>query len=76
MREANVVVTLGVEVLIGSQRELIAGKQVGLVCNYNVTDGMLRPVVELLVEHRAWKITKLFGPEHGMLNCAKEGEEI
>lgn len=69
-------VTLGIEVLIRSQRELIAGKQLGLVSNYNVTDGMLRPVVELLAENRAWKISKLLGPEHGMFNCAKEGEEV
>lgn len=69
-------VSIGVETLLRSNRKLISGKQLGLVSNYNVTDNNLRPVVELLVEDKEWKLAKLFGPEHGMLNCAKEGEQV
>ncbi|GMA65013.1 DUF1343 domain-containing protein [Alicyclobacillus fastidiosus] len=69
-------VMIGAEMLLHAHRQRIAGKQLGLVSNYNVTDSALRPIVELLVEEREWHVAKLFGPEHGMLNCAKEGEEV
>jgi len=69
-------VALGVETLLQSRRELISGKRIGLVTNYNVTDSALRPIVNLLVEDSAWTVAKLFGPEHGMFNCAKEGEDV
>lgn len=70
------IVSLGVETLIQSHRDLISGKRIGLVTNYNVTDSALRPIVSRLMEDAAWTVEKLYGPEHGMFNCAKEGEDV
>lgn len=69
-------VQLGVEVLLESRIHLISGKRIGLVTNYNVTDSKLNPIISLFNENRSWKLTKLFGPEHGLSNCAKEGEDV
>lgn len=79
-------VRLGIEELLNNRRELLNGKRVGLVSNYTVTDSELRPVIRLLAEGGAvasgsqgqasWKLTKLFGPEHGVKNSAKEGEHV
>ncbi len=67
---------LGVERLLRQNRQLLKGKRVGLVTNYAVTDRKFRLVVDLLIEAKEWLVTKLFGPEHGMLGCAKEGEHV
>lgn len=70
------VVQLGVEVLLESQSEEIKGKRIGLVSNYTMTDRRFRPVIDLLADSDDWKVTKLFGPEHGVMNSAKEGEHV
>ena len=69
-------IQLGIEVLLTSCRDLLKGKRVGLVSNYNVTDSHFRPVIDLLVESDDWQVMKLFGPEHGVKNSAKEGEHV
>lgn len=70
------VVQLGVEVLLESQSRLLQGKRVGLISNYTMTDRHFQPVIDLLVDSTDWEITKLFGPEHGVMNSAKEGEHV
>jgi uncharacterized protein YbbC (DUF1343 family) len=67
---------LGIEVLLTQRRELLRGRTIGVVSNYNVTDSLIRPIISLLVEDNEWTVAKLFGPEHGVKNSAKEGEEV
>jgi uncharacterized protein YbbC (DUF1343 family) len=69
-------VRLGIEELLTNQTHLLAGKKVGLVSNYTVTDSRLVPVIERFAASTAWQLTKLFGPEHGVKNSAKEGEDV
>lgn len=67
---------LGVEMLLSKYRYLLSGKRIGVVTNYSVCDGSLISVIDRLTTHSEWSVTKLFGPEHGVLNCAKEGEHV
>jgi uncharacterized protein YbbC (DUF1343 family) len=69
-------VQLGIEVLLTSRRDLLQGKRVGLVSNYTMTDRELRSVIDLLAADEGWRLTTLFGPEHGLRTCAKEGEHV
>ena len=69
-------IRLGIEELLTNEAHLIRGKSVGLVSNYTVTDARLKPVIQRLAESETWKLTKLFGPEHGVKNSAKEGEHV
>lgn len=80
-------VRLGIDGLLYNRQELLRGKRVGLVSNYTVTDAEFRPVIRLLAEQGKaqkssvdggirWQLTKLFGPEHGVKNSAKEGEHV
>lgn len=67
---------LGIEELLVNRRDLLRGRRIGLVSNYTVTDSMYRPIIQCIAESDEWKLTKLFGPEHGVKNSAKEGEEV
>lgn len=69
-------VSLGIEVLLAQKRDLLRGKRVGYVGNYTVTDSRLRPVIDLLGDSRDWRLSVLFGPEHGVKNAAREGEHV
>ncbi|MHB1629210.1 MAG: exo-beta-N-acetylmuramidase NamZ family protein [Bacilli bacterium] len=69
-------VKLGVEVLFESERKLIQGRRVGLVSNYTMTDSRLTPVIDLFLGDSDCRLVKLYGPEHGVRNSAKEGEHV
>ncbi|QQE79178.1 exo-beta-N-acetylmuramidase NamZ domain-containing protein [Alicyclobacillus sp. SO9] len=69
-------IRLGIEELLTNQRTLLKGKRVGLVSNYTVTDSNLRPVIRLMADTKDWDLIRLFGPEHGVKNSAKEGEPV
>lgn len=72
----NGVVTLGVERLFQTEQDLLAGQSVGLVTNYTMTDSTLTPVIDLFLSSTTCLLTKLYGPEHGVRNAAKEGELV
>lgn len=69
-------VELGVDRLFTSHKSLIAGQRVGLVTNYAMTDANLVPVIDRFRDDGDCKLVKLFGPEHGVKNSAKEGEHV
>ncbi|SFU45083.1 exo-beta-N-acetylmuramidase NamZ family protein [Alicyclobacillus macrosporangiidus] len=69
-------VRLGIERLVTEERHILSGKRVGLVTHYAMVDRNFRCTVDILVNDPAWTVVKLFGPEHGLLNCGREGEEI
>jgi uncharacterized protein YbbC (DUF1343 family) len=59
-------VELGVERLLRGRRELIRGARVGLVCNQASVDHELRHVADLFAGESDFKLTALFGPQHGI----------
>ncbi|HEX3068877.1 MAG TPA: DUF1343 domain-containing protein [Thermoanaerobaculia bacterium] len=61
----------GLEVLLDDPRP-IAGKKIGLVTNQSGVTGDLRHVVDLLHRGTGWKLTTLFGPEHGIWGEAQD----
>lgn len=67
---------LGLEVLLESQLDLVAGKRVGLVACPSSVDRDLRGSVERLHEHSAINLVALFGPEHGIRGDAQAGAKV
>lgn len=67
---------LGVEVLLESRLDLVAGKRVGLVACPSSVDRQLRSSVELLHEHPQINLVALFGPEHGIRGDAQAGAKV
>ena len=65
----------GLEVLLDDPRP-IAGKKIGLVTNQSAVTGDLRHAVRVLHAGRGWKLTALFGPEHGIWGEAQDMENI
>jgi uncharacterized protein YbbC (DUF1343 family) len=65
------IVRPGLEVLLDNPRP-IAGKNIGLVTNQSAVTSDLRHVVDLLHRGREWKLTTLFGPEHGIWGEAQD----
>jgi uncharacterized protein YbbC (DUF1343 family) len=64
-------VQTGLEVLIDDPRP-IAGKNIGLVTNQSGVTSDLHHVVDLLHRGSGWKLTTLFGPEHGIWGEAQD----
>jgi uncharacterized protein YbbC (DUF1343 family) len=58
-------VKVGLERLL-EQPKLIQGARIGLVTNQSSVTSDLRHSVRLLHAGRGWKLTTLFGPEHGI----------
>ena len=61
----------GLEVLIDEPSRL-HGKRIGLVTNQSAVTSDLQHAVQLLHAGRGWKLTALFGPEHGMWGEAQD----
>ena len=57
---------LGVERLLGENIDLIAGHRIGLVCNQASILPDLRHIADVFGEQTAFKLTTLFGPQHGI----------
>jgi uncharacterized protein YbbC (DUF1343 family) len=58
-------VSPGLERLLGPDRELIAGRRIGLVCNPASVDADLRHAADRLLEAPGVTLAALFGPQHG-----------
>src|SRR3954464_11000149 len=62
---ASSVVGLGIDGLLESDRDLVAGRRVGLVCNPASVDGALRHTTDRLNDDPDVRLAALFGPQHG-----------
>ncbi|MCY0879042.1 MAG: DUF1343 domain-containing protein [Firmicutes bacterium] len=69
-------VSLGVDQLFLHHRPLIQGRRLGLVSHYAMTDSALIPVIDRFLSSDDCQLVRLFGPEHGVLNAAREGEVV
>ncbi|SEP88857.1 beta-N-acetylhexosaminidase [Virgibacillus subterraneus] len=67
---------LGVDVLLDEQKDLIEGKQVGLITNPTGVDKDLNSIVDVLHNDPDVDLTKLYGPEHGVRGSAQAGEYV
>lgn len=61
----------GLEVLVDDPR-LILGKRIGLVTHQSAVTRDFRHAVRVLHAGRGWKLTALFGPEHGIWGEAQD----
>ena len=57
---------LGLERLLCERQDLLRGARVGLICNQASVDRGLRHAADLLHEQGSFKLTALFGPQHGI----------
>jgi uncharacterized protein YbbC (DUF1343 family) len=62
----------GLEVLIHDEPWRIQGKKIGLVTHHSAVTSTLQHAVALLKAGRGWKLTTLFGPEHGIWGEAQD----
>lgn len=58
-------VKAGLDILF-SRKRLLVGKRLALVANPTSIDSRFRFIVDLFHQEKDWKLTALFGPEHGM----------
>ncbi|WP_188206806.1 exo-beta-N-acetylmuramidase NamZ family protein [Alkalibacillus aidingensis] len=72
----NKQVELGVEVLLNEQKDLIDGKNVGLITNPTGVDRELNSIVDTLHNDPDTEPTALYGPEHGVRGDAQAGEYV
>ncbi|MFM8336668.1 MAG: exo-beta-N-acetylmuramidase NamZ domain-containing protein, partial [Opitutaceae bacterium] len=66
----------GVEVLFGEQLGLLRGRRVGLITNPTGVDGRLRSTAERFRDCADFRLTALYGPEHGVRGNAQAGEFV
>jgi uncharacterized protein YbbC (DUF1343 family) len=57
---------LGLEKLLEERSDLLRGARVGLVCNQASVDHSLRHAADLFYAQKEFKLTALFGPQHGI----------
>jgi uncharacterized protein YbbC (DUF1343 family) len=65
------VVVPGLEVLLADPKPIL-GKRIGLVTHPSAVTSDLRHAVEVLGGDSRWKLTALFGPEHGIWGAAQD----
>lgn len=71
-------VVLGLEVLLESRLDLIAGKKVGLLTHPAAVDADWVPSVDRMVKAAktaGFKVVQLYGPEHGIRGFMSAGEK-
>jgi uncharacterized protein YbbC (DUF1343 family) len=59
-------ITLGIEQLLSKQRAVLRGARVGLICNQASVDHNLEHSADLCRAQSDFKLTTLFGPQHGI----------
>ena len=62
---ARGIVSLGIERLLGADRRLVEGRQVGLLCNPASIDAQYRHSADVLAEDSGLTLAAIFGPQHG-----------
>jgi uncharacterized protein YbbC (DUF1343 family) len=58
-------VSLGIDRLLGAERQLLAGRRVGVVCNPASIDAGFRHTADRLVAETGLTVSAIFGPQHG-----------
>lgn len=63
----------GLEVLLGRERRLLAGKRIGLITNPTGINRQFASAIDLMAKAQDFKLAALFGPEHGVRGDAQAG---
>jgi uncharacterized protein YbbC (DUF1343 family) len=63
--ERTTTVTLGIEKLLTTERRLVDGRAVGLLCNPASVDGSFRHSADLVFDDPGVTLAAIFGPQHG-----------
>ncbi|MDI6784673.1 MAG: DUF1343 domain-containing protein [bacterium] len=66
----------GISVLLKEQKELIAGKRVGLITNPTGITPNLISTADAIAKIRGTKLTALYGPEHGIRGDIFAGDTV
>jgi uncharacterized protein YbbC (DUF1343 family) len=69
-------VVTGLDKLLGSAIDRVAGKTIGLIANPTTVDSRLRHGVDLLHARKEVELAVLFGPEHGLRASAQDLIEV
>lgn len=69
-------VKLGIDVLLAGDARQLAGKRVGLITNPSGVDGEGIATADRLAADKRFKLTRLFGPEHGIRGDAYAGDDV
>jgi len=68
---------IGLDVLTTDQKDLLKGKKVGILGHQASLDSKGHHILDLLINNENdWKVTTLFGPEHGITSHAKYMEPV
>src|SRR5690625_7624545 len=67
---------LGIDVFLEEDYQQFIGKRIGLVTNMTGVNERLISSIDLFHEHADIHLTALYGPEHGILGEAKEGQQV
>ncbi len=63
--ERTAIVALGIDRLLTTERRLVEGRRVGLLCNPASIDGSFRHSADLLFDDPGVTLATIFGPQHG-----------
>ncbi|MBA3297550.1 MAG: DUF1343 domain-containing protein [Acidobacteria bacterium] len=58
-------VTLGIDRLLSTDRRLVEGRRIGIVCNPASINAAFRHSADLIVEDPSTTLSAIFGPQHG-----------
>ena len=67
---------LGSDILLRDQKNILKGKRVGILGHQASLDSKGRHILDLLIGAKEWKVTTLFGPEHGLTTQAQDMEPV
>ena len=66
-------VKLGIEVLLSEYKDILKGKNIGLITNPTAVDRDLNHIVDLFYNNKDINLIALYGPEHGVRGDAGQG---
>ncbi|OGQ05971.1 MAG: hypothetical protein A2W61_04365 [Deltaproteobacteria bacterium RIFCSPLOWO2_01_44_7] len=67
---------LGLDILTRDFKDKLKGKRVGILGHQASVNSKGQHILDLLVDSKDWKVTTLFGPEHGITTSAQDMEPV
>lgn len=67
---------LGLDILLRDQKALLQDKRVGILGHQASLDSKGKHILDLLIPSKEWRVTTLFGPEHGISTIAQDMEPV
>jgi uncharacterized protein YbbC (DUF1343 family) len=67
---------LGIDMLLNKHRSVLTKKRLGILANAASVNADGIHVLDMLTRDSSWKVTALFGPEHGFITKAQDMEPV